>query len=146
MARVITRQKQHKSYSFLTSCVTQFIIQACCDGTKLQTRLHHAKVPLSSGLKCHFSLEKNKTKSPRRSFKYLKHGSPDVRQLVADIQLDLHYLMSRRLSSPLHITCLAPANNLAIFMYSGVLVSLLCPESLSLLSRGDFEKELVVSM
>lgn len=40
---------------------------------------------------------------------------------------DLHYLMSRRLSSPLHITCLAPANNLAIFMYSGVLVSLLCP-------------------
>ena len=87
-----------------------------------------------------------KQNPPRRSFKYLKHGSPDARQLVADIQPDLHYLMSRRLSSPLHITCLAPANNLAIFMYSGVLVSLLCPESLSLLSRGDFEKELVVSM
>lgn len=65
---------------------------------------------------------------------------------MANIQPDVHYLMSRRLSSPLHITCLALANNLAIFMYSSVLISLLCLESLSLLSRGDFEKELVVWM
>lgn len=40
---------------------------------------------------------------------------------------DLHYEMSRRLSSSLHITCLALSNNLAIFMYSAALVSLLCP-------------------
>lgn len=29
--------------------------------------------------------------------------------------MELHYLQSRRLSAPLHITCLALPNNLAIF-------------------------------
>lgn len=55
-------------------------------------------------------------------------------------------LMFGRLLSPLHITCLALTNNLAIFSCSRRVNIVTLPESLSLFSRGGFEKELVVSM
>lgn len=63
-----------------------------------------------------------------------------ARCLVADAQLGVTYLMPGRLSSPLHITCLALTNNLAIFPCSRRANIVTLPESLSLFSRGDFEK------
>lgn len=59
---------------------------------------------------------------------------------MENTQFGVSYLMSGRLSSPLHITCLALTNNLAIFSCSrrANIVTLL--ESLSLLSRGVFWK------
>lgn len=65
---------------------------------------------------------------------------------MASVHFGVSYLMSGCLSSPLHITCLALTNNLAIFSCSRRANIVTLPESLSLFSRGDFEKELVVSM
>lgn len=71
-----------------------------------------------------------------------------MQYIIANIQPDVHYLMSRRLSSPLHII-ISRAWPWPITLRSYVLrrVNIVTlPESLYLFSRGDFEKELVVSM
>lgn len=64
---------------------------------------------------------------------------------MENTQFGASYLMSGRLSSPLHITCLALTNNLAIFSCSRRANIVTLPRvPVSAQSRGFFEKELVV--
>lgn len=65
---------------------------------------------------------------------------------MANTRFGVSYLMSGRLLSPLHITCLPLTNNLAIFLCSRRANIVTLPKPMSLFSRGVFEKELVVSM
>lgn len=74
------------------------------------------------------------------------YESNNEQYIIANMQPDAPHLKSRRLSSPLHITCPALANNLAIFMYSSVLISLRCRSPCLCSVEGFFKKEWVVSM
>lgn len=57
-----------------------------------------------------------------------------TQHITASTQFGVSYLMSGRLSSPLHITCLPLTNNLAIFSCSSRANIVTLVESLSLFS------------
>lgn len=110
------RRGEGKKKSIITYCLFQTVRYTLIKYDCLHTRFIRCETP-----KIVSDRKKNARGSCWQILDALTCG------VFSNSEPDLHYLVSRRLSSPLHITCLALANNLTIFTYSGLLVSLLCP-------------------
>lgn len=139
MARVIT-QLFHQKLTFQTRC---FKLSGAFYPRRVFWR-HHRCADFYKNVRVRNSISSSCVVSQKNAQAIPE--SNNEQYIIANMQPDAPHLKSRRLSSPLHITCPALANNLAIFMYSSVLISLRCRSPCLCSVEGFFKKEWVVSM